>query len=68
MVDETTNKLPPPTLQDYGRALVKRAKRAEAMGLILQMPEGGLPEMLETLVEIYRFYQEDTEWRSQSTH
>lgn len=51
--EETTNKLPPPTLQDYGRALELRGKRQELMGLILQMPKEGLPEMLERLVEIY---------------
>ena len=43
------------TIEEYGRWLVTEAKRREAMGWILQMPEEGLDEMITSLIDIWQF-------------
>lgn len=64
MVDETSASPPPLRLADLGKALVQRAKRQELIGLLFQMPKEALPEALETLVDIHKFYKEDADARS----
>lgn len=47
-----------PSRQDMAEAQVEAAKRQLCKALIWAMPEEGLPEVLETLVEIVKFHQD----------